>query len=113
MAPYEVTEGPPIDNQGFRTNADIDSDDPELSSEEESSPDELIQGPSTGFSKRGKQKADSAGNKAPKKEKDQTNMPPQKITERKTPIPPPTTQPNPTNYPSTKKWCIDNLSSIC
>lgn len=83
---------------------DVDSDDPDLSSEEDHDPepDELIQGPSTGFSVRGPQAADSAGPSAAKTDKN--NTPLQQIKEpRKTTVPPPKNESNPANYSRVSK----------
>ncbi|KAG2342274.1 hypothetical protein BDR05DRAFT_1060304 [Suillus weaverae] len=105
MTSYQVTEDLLVNDQGFRPDADVDSDDSDFSPEEEYSPEpeELIQGPSASFSGRGKQKADTAG--APPKndkgsKKDQSDAPPPQIAKpRQTDKPPPTRKPNPANYP--------------
>ncbi|KAG1862108.1 hypothetical protein DFJ58DRAFT_725524 [Suillus subalutaceus] len=102
MTSYPVgTEDLLVQDQGFRANTDVDSDDPDFSSEEERSPEpeESIQGPSIGFSKRGKPDADSAGPDAAKKYQtlQQTAEP------RKTNKPPPKDKPKPANYSGTSK----------
>lgn len=98
MTSNQVTEDDLlVQSQGFRTSSDIDSD---LSDEEEVSPEpeELIQGSSDGFSGRGPQNADSAGNK-PKKVKSDVPLP----QPRKTDKPPPQNKPKPVNYPQPSK----------
>ncbi|KAG1862113.1 hypothetical protein DFJ58DRAFT_912662 [Suillus subalutaceus] len=108
MTPYQVTEDLLVQDQGFRTNTDVDSDDPDLSSEEERSPEpeESIQGPSTGFSGRGPQNTDLA-TLASASKKDQNNISLPQISEpRQTNIPPPEKKPNPANYSGT-----DNTTS--
>lgn len=98
MTSNQVAEDLLVPSQGFRTSSDVDSD---LSDEEEFSPDseQSIQGPSTGFSGRGPQNADSAGNKTKKKDKSDVPLPPP----RKTDKPPPENKPKAANYPQTGK----------
>lgn len=100
MTSYLFTEDL-VENQGFRTDADVGSDDTDLSDEEAHSPEpeELIQGPSIGFVERGKQKADSATAPAKDNKKDPKNVVLPPITQRKTNIPPPKKEPKPANYP--------------
>lgn len=77
MASYQITEDLIAEEKGLPTDVDVDSesDDSDLSSEEEFSPEseESIQGPSTGFSKRGPYNPDCAG--TPKKDKKDKSTP--------------------------------------
>lgn len=108
MTSYQITEDLLVQDQGFGTAVDVDSDDPDLSSEEDHDPepDELIQGPSTGFTKRGKQKPDSSGvpkdNKGSKKDQDNITLQ-QNTQPRKTTVPPPKKESNPANYSCVSK----------
>ncbi|KAG2059621.1 hypothetical protein BDR06DRAFT_1003202 [Suillus hirtellus] len=102
MASYQITEGLIAEEKGLPTDVDVDSesDDSDLSSEEEFSPEpeESIQGPSTGFSERGPFDVKCAG--APKQgNKDKNTLPPI-APPRKTTQPPPKNKPSPANYPA-------------
>ncbi|KAG2139479.1 hypothetical protein BD769DRAFT_1663368 [Suillus cothurnatus] len=106
MPSYQITEDL-VEDQVYQTdpNVDSDSDDSEAGDIRSPEPEDLNPGPSTGFTERGKQKADSSG--VPKdnrtSNKDQNNVPVQQISRPQTKIPPPKRDPKPATYSGTGK----------
>ncbi|KAG1786876.1 uncharacterized protein HD556DRAFT_1449370 [Suillus plorans] len=100
MTSFQITEDLLAQEKAwFPINADVDSESDDSSEEEHSpEPEESIQGPSTGFSKRGPQKHDCDVPPKKDKKKDKNNCTPPIAPPRKTTQPPPEKKPNPVNY---------------